>query len=134
VKKAGNQSFLIRLVYILCLAGAAYNHARTVAEYGITYDYGGLPLFVCLFWTALTFIDPLAAIFLLVRPMLGLALTVAIIVSDVVINSWVGLKYGFDMASFLAQLMFLVFVMLTVRIAWRAELGACIPSQPEVTH
>lgn len=65
---------------------------------------------------------------------LGLALTVAIIVSDVVINSWVGLKYGIDIASFLAQLLFLAFVMLTARIAWRAELGACLPSQPEVTH
>lgn len=134
MKKARNQSFLIRLVYALCLAGVAYNHAKIVAENGIKWDYGGLPLFICLFWTALTFIDPLAAILLMARPMLGLALTVAIIVSDVVINSWVGLKYGIDIASFLAQLLFLVFVMLTVRIAWRAELGACLPSQPEVTH
>lgn len=93
-----------------------------------------MPVFICLFWTALTFIDPLAAILLMARPMLGLALTVAIIVSDVVINSWVGLKYGIDIASFLAQLLFLAFVMLTARIAWRAELGACLPSQPEVTH
>jgi hypothetical protein len=91
-------------------------------------------VFICLFWTALTFIDPLAAILLMARPMLGLALTVAIIVSDVVINSWVGLIYGIDIASFLAQLLFLVFVILTVRIAWRAELGVGLPSQPEVTH
>lgn len=91
-------------------------------------------MFICLFWTALTFIDPLAAILLMARPMLGLALTVAIIVIDVVINSWVGLIYGIDIASFLAQLLFLVFVILTVRIAWRAELGVGLPSQPEVTH
>lgn len=91
-------------------------------------------MFICLFWTALTFIDPLAAILLMARPMLGLALTVAIIVSDVVINSWVGLIYGIDIASFLAQLLFLAFVMLTVRIAWCAELGVGLPSQPEVTH
>jgi hypothetical protein len=102
--------------------------------HGISWDYGGLPLFVCFFWTTLTFIDPLAVILLMTRPMLGLALTVAIMVSDVTINSWVGLTYGFDIASFLAQVLFLVFVMLTVRIAWRAELGAYFPPQRRVTR
>jgi hypothetical protein len=121
VRKVRNPSFLIRLVYALCLAGAAYNHASIVATHGMKWDYGGLPLTICFFWTALTFIDPLAVVLLMIRPMLGLALTVAIIVSDVVINSWVGLTYGFDIPSFLAQALFLIFVMCTVRIAWRSE-------------
>jgi len=131
VKIVRNSSFLIRIIYALCLAGAAYNHARIVAAHGIKWDFGGLPVFVCFFLTALTFIDPLAVILLMARPMLGLSLTVAIIVSDVVINSWVGLTYGFDIALFLAQAFFLLFVMLTVRIAWRAELRACFPPQPK---
>ena len=122
MKKIGNTSFLIRLVYALCLAGATYNHARIVVEHGLTWDYGGLPLLVSSFWTALTLIDPLAVILLLARPKHGMVLTVAIIVNDVVINSWVGLAYGFDAASFVAQVSFLIFVMFTVRIAWRAEL------------
>jgi hypothetical protein len=130
VKKVRNPSVLIRLIYALCLAGAAYNHGKIVAAHGIKWDYGGLPLVVCFFWTALTFIDPLAAILLMTRPMLGLALTVAIIVSDVVINSWVGLTYGFDIASFLAQALFLIFVIWTVPIAWRAELGVRFGQQP----
>jgi hypothetical protein len=57
----------------------------------------------------------------MINPKLGLGLTAVIIVSDVVINSWVGVAYGFDIASFIAQALFLVFVMLTVGIAWRAE-------------
>lgn len=99
-------------------------------EHGLSWDYGGLPLFVCFFWTALAFIDPLAVVLLMVRPMLGLALTVGIIVSDVAINSWVGLTHAFDLPSFLAQVLFLVFVLSTVCIAWRSELGVNLRQQP----
>jgi uncharacterized protein YybS (DUF2232 family) len=95
-----------------------------VVAHGIEWNYGGLPVFVCVFWTALTFVDPLAVILLMAKPIPGLALAAAIIVCDVVINSWVGMTYGFDIASFLAQALFLVFVMSTVGIAWRAESGA----------
>lgn len=129
--KARNRSFSIRLIYALCLAGASYNHARIVAAHGILWDYGGLPPFVCFFWTALTFIDPLAVILLMTTPLIGLALAVAIIVSDVAINSWVGLTYGIDIASFSAQALFLIFVMSTVRFAWRPEsAGGCSRQRP----
>lgn len=124
MKTVRNPSFLIRLIYAICLVGASYNHARIVVAHGIEWNYGGLPLFVCVFWTALTFIDPLAVILLMTKPLFGLALTAAIIVCDVVINFWVGITYGFDIASFLAQALFLIFVMSTVGIAWRAESGA----------
>ncbi|HEV7813766.1 MAG TPA: hypothetical protein VGP06_01535 [Janthinobacterium sp.] len=112
------------------MAGATYNHARIVFAYGLQWDYGGLPLFFSFFWTALTFLDPLVVILLLARPKAGLALTVAIIVSDVVINSWAGLAYGFDFAAFLAQVLFLIFVMSTVRIAWQALSTACPAGVP----
>jgi hypothetical protein len=55
------------------------------------------------------------------KPILGLGLTTAIIVCDVVINAWVGMNYGFDVASFSAQALFLIFVMSTVGTAWRSE-------------
>jgi hypothetical protein len=95
----------------------------------LDWNYGGLPVFVCIFWTALTFFDPLAVILLMTKPVLGLALTVAIIVFDVAINSWVGMTYGFDIASFVAQALFLVFVMSTVGIAWRSESGKRLQQQ-----
>jgi hypothetical protein len=47
------------------------------------------------------------------------ALTTLIIVSDVLVNASVGLTYGFDTASFAAQFIFMVFVLGTVRRAWR---------------
>jgi hypothetical protein len=105
--------------YAICLAGASFNHARIVAAHGLNWNYGGLPVFVCVFWTALTFVDALAVILLMTTPLLGLGLATAIIVCDVVINAWVGMRYGFDVASFAAQALFLLFVMSTVGIAWR---------------
>ena len=121
MKTVRNPSFLIRLIYAICLAGASFNHARIVAAHGLNWNYGGLPAFICVFWTALTFVDALAVILLMTKPMLGLGLATTIIVCDVVINAWVGVTYGFDVASFVAQALFLVFVMSTVGIAWRFE-------------
>ncbi len=123
MKTMQNPSFLIRLIYAICLAGASFNHARIVAAHGLDWNYGGLPVFVCVFWTALTFVDALAVILLIIKPILGLGLTTAIIVCDVVINAWVGMKYGIDVAAFYAQALFLIFVISTVGIAWRSELG-----------
>jgi hypothetical protein len=51
----------------------------------------------------------------------GATLATAIIVCDVVVNAWVGMRYGFDIASFFAQVLFLVFVISTVGIAWRFD-------------
>lgn len=129
MKTVRNPSFLIRLIYAICLAAASYNHAKIVAAHGLHWNYGGLPVFVCVFWTALTLIDALAVILLMTTPILGLSLAVAIIVCDVVVNSWVGMTYGFDIASFLAQALFLVFVMSTVGTAWRSESGRSLHQQ-----
>lgn len=123
MKTVRTSSFLIRLIYAVCLAGACFNHARIVAAHGLDWNYGGLPVLVCVFWTALTFVDALAVILLMTKPLLGLGLATAIIVCDVVINAWVGMRYGFDIASFVAQALFLLFVMSTVGIAWRSESG-----------
>ena len=121
VMERRNTSFAIRLVYALCLSGATYNHARIVLEHGLTWDYGGVPLFVSVFWTTLTFIDALAVVLLFAKPTAGLLLTVAIMVADVAVNWWVGMAYGFDVAAFSAQVLFLLFLVCTVRRAWLAE-------------
>lgn len=121
MKTVRSPSFLIRLIYAVCLAGASFNHARIVTAHGLAWNYGGLPVFVCVFWTALTFIDALAVILLMYKPTFGLVLAVAIIVCDVLVNSWVGMTYGFDPASFFAQVLFLLFVIPTVGVAWRSR-------------
>jgi hypothetical protein len=108
-----------RALYTLALLGATWNHARIVLAHGLGWDYGGLPAFVTHFWTALTFLDPLAVLLLWLAPRAGLAATAAIIVVDVVVNAGVGLAYGFDWAAFAAQCVFLVFVLATLRPMWR---------------
>jgi hypothetical protein len=100
------------------MAGAAWNHARILFQHGLWWNYGGIHPFYATFWTSLTFFDSLAVVLLLTRPRAGLVLTTLIIVSDVLINTSVGLTYGFDLASFVAQFIFMVFVLGTVRRAW----------------
>ncbi|MFM0203945.1 hypothetical protein PQR53_29285 [Paraburkholderia fungorum] len=50
-----------------------------------------------IYWTALLFIDPLTALPLLWRPTAGPILSVAVIVSDVVHNSWLALHHPIRM-------------------------------------
>jgi hypothetical protein len=58
--KAQRFANLIRVIYGVCLAGASYNHARIVHQYGVAWDYGGVAPLLSAFWTSLTFFDPLA--------------------------------------------------------------------------
>jgi len=57
------------------------------------------PTWMNVYWTALTALDPLAAVLLIYRRPIGLALGAAIILSDVAINSYalygLGLPFGF---------------------------------------
>jgi len=79
-----------------------------------------------MFWTALAFADPLAAVLLFVWPRAGLVLTTAIIVLDVLHNSIVfsgviadpSWLYLWTYTAFALQIAFLVFVITTVRTAW----------------
>jgi hypothetical protein len=88
--------------------------------HGLLWDYGGVPAFTRVYWTSLAFLDPLAAVLLFVRPRVGLALTPAIISSDVAHNSWFIHRY--DIAFnwiYAAQCAFLVFVVATLPGLWR---------------
>lgn len=60
------------------------------------------------YWTALTALDPLAAVLLILRRPVGLALGAAIIVSDVAINSYAlyGLALPFGFLSLQLQTLF----------------------------
>ncbi|WP_156116690.1 hypothetical protein [Massilia sp. 9096] len=118
-KRPGRLPRVARAIYTLALLGATFNHARIVLAHGLGWDYGGVPSFVSGFWTALTFLDPLAVLLLWLALRAGLAASAAIIVADVAINAWVGLAYGFDWPAFSAQCLFLVFVACTLGPMWR---------------
>jgi hypothetical protein len=124
-----NTSTTIRVLYAVCLAGAAYNHARILFAHGLWWNYGGIHPFYAGFWTSLTFLDFLAVVLLLACPRPGLVLTTSLIVSDVLINACVGLTYGFDWPAFGAQFVFMAIVLATVRPAWRGcGLGEPVPA------
>ncbi|MDN2702008.1 hypothetical protein O0881_08380 [Janthinobacterium sp. SUN100] len=66
----------------------------------------------------LTFLDPLAAVLLLARPRLGVMLMVTIVTGDVALNVWACPTRGFQVGAFVAQSLFLLFFLMTVRLAW----------------
>ncbi|MGZ2412288.1 glucose dehydrogenase [Sphingomonas sp. F9_3S_D5_B_2] len=120
------QGFWIRVVYALCLAGACVNHVRALLVYGWWRE--GVPLGTTIYWDSLTLLDPLAALLLFVRPRAGVALTIAIIVSDVAHNVWFEASHALgrslieDLTSsfvIMSQVGFLLFVAITAPTAWR---------------
>jgi hypothetical protein len=130
---------LLRLVYALCLLVGASTHVWIVAHHGLLWDYGGAPLFSRVFWTSLTFLDPLAAILLFLKPRVGLAMTLAIIAADVAHNTWFNMYVGLAPRDFLnwisfPQVAFLIFVVVTFRSAWRGASQAPPVKQPHAVY
>lgn len=81
-----------------------------------------------LYWSSLTLLDPLAVLLLFVRPRAGIALTGAIITSDVAHNLWftaahpLSRSFVEDVTSngfMMSQIAFLLFVAATAPMAWR---------------
>jgi hypothetical protein len=126
------RSLIIRTIYAICLLLATCTHVIFDVQYGML--LGGLrplgyPLIARLFGASLTFLDPLAALLLFVRPRAGLVLCAGIIVTDVINNGWVGymrseVETDF-LLGYLAQVAFLIFVLATIRYAWEG-----LPKRP----
>lgn len=125
-------SLVIRSLWALCMIGAGINHARTLLRHGLWWDYGGVAWPSAAYWTSLTFLDPLAALLLFVRPKAGIALTVAIIASNVVHNLAI-VAHRAPAGEFLnhvalgpfvlSQIAFLLFVLATAKLAWTGSPG-----------
>ncbi|CAM2157566.1 hypothetical protein ABLT15_34815 [Paraburkholderia tropica] len=82
---------VIRILFALCLLAATFNHARAILQHGLLWDYGygnKIAFMSKVYWALLTILDPLAAVLLFVKPRSGIWLTVAIIVSDVIHNTY----------------------------------------------
>jgi hypothetical protein len=117
------RSFYLRLIYALCLCGATWTHLQVVLVHGLSWDYGGAAPLTRIYWTSLLFIDPLTALLLLLSPGAGLILCVAVIVTDVVHNSWFALHHPIRTDLYLSQIVFLLFVAFTVWTAWRGAVS-----------
>ncbi|MBB5459050.1 hypothetical protein [Paraburkholderia sp. Cpub6] len=117
-------AFAIRALFAVCLLAATFNHARAILEHGVLWDYGygsKIAFTSRLYWAMLTILDPLAAVLLFIKPRTGIRLTIAIMVSDVIHNTYYVAANDQWLAPFyLAQVGFLVVVLGLAPVAARA--------------
>jgi hypothetical protein len=115
-------SFAVRILFACCLFIATANHIRADVSHGLLWDYGYGPsayLASRIFWGALTFFDPLAALLLFIKPRAGIVLTLAIILVDVTHNTlYVALNQQWLEPFYLSQVAFLATVIIHSPIAW----------------
>ena len=83
--KKKTQAFLI-IQSIGMLMGAS-THLIWIVENGFLSKEYNAPLFTKIFWDSLMFIDPVAAILLIIKPKAGLYLTILIITLDILHNN-----------------------------------------------
>jgi hypothetical protein len=114
-----------RLIWALCLAVGTCTHVAS-----LIYGWNDrVPAPSAVFWNALTVLDPLAAVLLFLRPRMGVALTLAIMLSDVAHNVWAIGAFGAIAWPVVVQAAFLVFVLATARLIWRDAPGVWGPAQ-----
>ena len=113
---------LLLSVYVICFAIGTFTHAQHIWLYGFL-PYRFAPLPTNIFWTALTLLDPLVILLILLRwRRLALALALAIMVCDVAINSYAifGSGYGEFAPALTLQSAFLGFVLGSIGFLWTA--------------
>ena len=124
-------SLAIRVLFASCLLVATLNHLRADFTQGWLWDYGyGASAFwgSRVFWAALTFLDPLAALLLFIRPSAGVGLTLAIMLADVANNTWyVALNNQWLETFYLSQVVFLIAVLILSPLLWRRAVSTQEP-------
>jgi hypothetical protein len=129
----GNRaSLIVRSLWAAGLLIGGVNHARILVEHGWQWDYGGIAWPSAVYWSSLTFIDPIVAALLFARPKAGIIGTVVLIVTNVVHNLAVTAHYAPDGELLsraanpfvLSQIGFMLFVAASARIAWNGVVGS----------
>lgn len=119
------KSVVERLVVGVLVAGFAIGtltHALQLIDGGWL-PYRFAPVWMNVYWTALTFLDPLTAVLLIRSRRAGLALGLAIMVSDVGLNSYAvyGLGLTFIAGALQAQTFFLGFLLGAAGFLWKLD-------------
>ncbi|MEM9310783.1 MAG: hypothetical protein AAGA34_04990 [Pseudomonadota bacterium] len=107
---------LAKIVWTIGFLVGTTTHALDLIQYG-WFPYEFRPLAWNIYWTSLTFLDPLAAGLIWVRKSWAIALGTLIMATNIAVNSYT-LLIGYEEFFFplLAQSAFAAFVFLT---AWR---------------
>ena len=115
---------VIFAIYSICFLIGTYTHASGILHLGFVPH--PVPLAIGVYWDALTVLDLLTAVLLWWRPKPAIGLAVAIMVSDVIINTHTYLAGYFrpptpNMVplSLLDQALFALFVLVTAPLAYR---------------
>ncbi len=126
-QKLNKKTRIILAIQCLSMLGGASTHVLWIFENGIFTHNTNHPFFSTIFWDCLTFVDIIAALFLLIRPKLGVVLTLLIITIDVIHNNVLLLLYKQHIGDIgiliwatkywmlIAQLFFMSFVFLTIK-------------------
>ena len=125
---------IIFVVYSICFLAGTYTHTAGLVQRGFLAS--PVPLAIGVFWDALTLLDPLAAVLLWWRPRAGIRLALAIMASDVCVNTATYLAGHFGPPvhnmvplSLLDQALFGLFVFITAPLAYH-RLQATVPTGP----
>jgi len=116
----------VRLIFAVYIVGFAYgtrNHIVDILSDGL-FGYDDVSFPINLYWTLLTFFDPLAILLLLSLPFAGIILSGLIMASDLAINAGVTVYFYYQtgilsLDRLPLQFAFGIFVFLTSTIAWR---------------
>ncbi|MFT5822093.1 MAG: hypothetical protein ACI8ZM_003349 [Crocinitomix sp.] len=117
---------LILIIQAICMLMGTSTHVKWVVDNGFLSENYNANLFTTLFWDSLTFLDPLAALLLFIKPKTGVYLTFFIIVIDVIHNNlfyWNELYVNAPSFSqwlvqywmILGQILFALFVTITIK-------------------
>lgn len=114
-------SVAVRLVWVTGFLVGTVTHVHDLLLAG-TDVYVGYPSSVRLFWVSLTLIDPITAALLARRRRAGVALGLAVMLADIVVNWSVRVVTGdISLSALVCQTVFAVFLVATARLLWRTS-------------
>ncbi len=126
------RSLFIRSLWAGCLLFAGINHARILLQHGLSWDYGGFNSVSAAYWTSLTFLDPIVAALLFIRPRFGIAAAVVLIVTNV-LHDLATIAHSAPAGELLgrashpitlSKIGFMLFVVVTAKSAWVGALSS----------
>ena len=116
-KNSSYSQKIIFIIYVIAFSIATSTHVFFILKHGFI-PSNGKPLWVNIYWTSLTFADPLAIILLKI----GIISYALIIISDATINLYFTISYSglLDLLNIfmLGQILFLIILITTWRILW----------------
>jgi len=85
--RLNNKTKTILSIQSVAMLMGTSTHLQWVNKNGLLSEHYNAPLFTKIFWDSLTFLDPLTAILLFIKPKTGIVLALVIIIFDVLHNN-----------------------------------------------